>query len=92
MAFSGGLGAEIDLEQMPTIGKLKTEKLLFSESQSRFLVEATDPEDFKNIMAGTAFVMIGRTTGENVLKVFRGKKEVLNVDIDLLKRSWGNGL
>jgi phosphoribosylformylglycinamidine synthase len=92
MAFSGGLGAEIDLGQMPGIGRLKTEALLFSESQSRFLVEASDSEVFKNLMTGTEFAMIGRTTDEKSLNISRGDKEVLNADIELLKRSWGNGL
>ncbi len=92
MAFSGGLGAEIDLEKMPIIGGLKTGALLFSESQSRFLVEVSDHQEFNNIMEGTEFAMIGRTTAEKVLKVFQGEKEVLNADIDLLERSWINGL
>jgi phosphoribosylformylglycinamidine synthase len=92
MAFSGGLGAEIDIGKMPIMGGLKTGALLFSESQSRFLVEASDPKEFNNLMEGTEFAMIGRTTAEKVLKVSQGETEVLKADTDLLERSWKNGL
>ena len=37
-AFAGGLGAEIDLASVPQAGVFRDDYLLFSESQSRFVI------------------------------------------------------
>ena len=37
-AFAGGLGAEVDLREVPQVGVFRDDYLLFSESQSRFVV------------------------------------------------------
>ncbi|MFV2040931.1 MAG: phosphoribosylformylglycinamidine synthase subunit PurL, partial [Candidatus Hydrothermarchaeales archaeon] len=41
-SFAGGLGLELDLDKIPRVGELSMEALLFSESQSRLLVETDD--------------------------------------------------
>jgi phosphoribosylformylglycinamidine synthase len=91
MAFSGGLGMEIDLTEVPIKGALGTDALLFSESQSRFLVEVSDEKRFEKIMAGNVFSRIGRTKIKGNLLITKNDKEVINVKIERLRRSWLNG-
>ena len=89
MAFSGGIGAEVELDKVPQEGSLSDTKLLFSESASRFIAEvsAEKEEAFRKSMAGTVFSKVGRTAGENL--VFRNKgKPVVNEKIGDLKEAW----
>ncbi|GBE17982.1 phosphoribosylformylglycinamidine synthase 2 [archaeon BMS3Abin16] len=90
--FAGGLGLELDLDKMPRKGELSTEKLLFSESQSRFLVGTDDSAAFEKAMADTVFSEIGCVTDDKRLRITRKAAEVLNIEIEVLKRSWKNGL
>lgn len=90
MAFSGGLGLEIDRPQS-TDGELTDVAWLFSESNSRFLVEVT-PENtqaFEQALAGVPCVRVGQVTSEGRL-VIRGAAGEVRVDSDLqeLKEAW----
>ena len=62
MAFAGGFGAELDAALCPTSESLYDAALLFSESTSRFLVEAPESgaEAFEQIMAEIPHACIGR--------------------------------
>ncbi|MFV2041552.1 MAG: AIR synthase-related protein, partial [Candidatus Hydrothermarchaeales archaeon] len=91
-SFAGGLGLELDLDKIPRVGELSMAALLFSESQSRFLVETDDSAAFEKAMAGTVFSEIGRVTGDKRLRITAGTATVLNIDINRLKGSWKNGL
>ncbi|MBN1161815.1 MAG: phosphoribosylformylglycinamidine synthase subunit PurL [Dehalococcoidales bacterium] len=92
MAFAGGLGISIDLKNLP-LGEAieRDDYILFSESNSRFLVEI-DPGDrqaFEKAMAGMDFAKVGRVTEDKKL-VIKGKddKVVLAAPIDELKEAW----
>ncbi|MBN1691969.1 MAG: phosphoribosylformylglycinamidine synthase subunit PurL [Dehalococcoidales bacterium] len=92
MAFAGGLGVNIDLKNVP-LGETieRDDYILFSESNSRFLVEIA-PEHkqaFEKAVKGTNFTRIGRVTEEEKL-VVTGKngKVVLTAPIDELKEAW----
>ncbi|MGQ9499919.1 MAG: AIR synthase-related protein [Dissulfurimicrobium sp.] len=93
-AFSGGLGMEIDLDKVPNQGVDRLDVLLFSESQSRFVV-TVHPKDhaiFEDIMAGTDFAMVGKVSAQPMLIfTFKGK-EVLREDIYGLKEAWRSPL
>jgi phosphoribosylformylglycinamidine synthase len=64
MAFSGGYGMELDLRRVPRESLNRNDFVLFSESNSRFLVEVSEKsrEDFEDLMKGTAHAEIGRVT------------------------------
>jgi len=92
MAFSGGLGMEINLRDVLTGKKiLRSDELLFSESNTRFLVEV--PQDrsksFEKAMKGVPFSMIGHVARDKFFKVRGlGKKLVINSPLNDLKSAW----
>ncbi|NOZ57833.1 MAG: phosphoribosylformylglycinamidine synthase subunit PurL [Calditrichaeota bacterium] len=92
MAFAGGLGAKLDLRSVPTSdGTARSDWLLFSESNTRFLVEVEPDNEaaFCEALAGLPFAKIGLVTTEPRLRV-TGLDGRLVVDEDIyeLKRSW----
>ncbi|MDP2931094.1 MAG: phosphoribosylformylglycinamidine synthase subunit PurL [Chloroflexota bacterium] len=92
MAFAGGLGATIQLKAVPLGGPIaRDDFILFSESNSRFLVEvAPDKQkEFEQIMKGTSFAAIGQVTATDKLEVV-GRKggKLVNRSLDELKEAW----
>jgi len=91
MCFAGNLGMSIDLRSVPQNGVKKNYKLLFSESNSRFIVEIekTEKRAFEKIMSGCKFAKIGEVTGDKKLIVTGlDGKEIVNEKIDGLKGAW----
>ncbi|MDR0953011.1 MAG: phosphoribosylformylglycinamidine synthase subunit PurL [Elusimicrobiota bacterium] len=90
MAFSGGLGAEINLNALPCKGKLSDGQKLFSESASRIILEASpkDAAAISKALKGSVFVKIGKVSEGKKLVVKYGKKEIIAQDINKLKKSW----
>ena len=80
----------IDLKKVPTDLK-RNDKILFSESNSRFLVEVdkNKQEEFEKIMEGNDFARIGEVTGDKKLIVIGlNDKRVVEEDVDELKKVW----
>ncbi len=71
-AVAGQLGMEIDLSSAPKSEDLtRDDSLLFSESQSRFII-TIDPnkkEEFEKAMEGTIFAKIGKITDSDKLTI-----------------------
>lgn len=65
MAFAGGHGVEMDLVDVPARNSKRNDFILFSESNSRFLLEVSQKarKDFEALMKGTVFSQIGREIG-----------------------------
>ena len=92
MAFAGGLGMVIHLGKVPLgEGINRDDYVLFSESNTRFLVEVA-PEDrhqFEGMMAGLDFAAIGQVTSKEKLEVYGlNGKVVLSSLIAELKEAW----
>lgn len=96
MAFAGGYGMELHLKKVLTPEKIeRNDFLLFSESNSRFLVEVPEKnkEEFEKLMKTNAHALIGR-----VLKTSRfvayGLDDNVVVDTSLteLREHWKLGL
>jgi phosphoribosylformylglycinamidine (FGAM) synthase-like enzyme len=92
MAFAGGLGIEADLRGLPKSKDCsRTEAQLFSESNSRYIIEI-EPENFDafaKLMLNLPFGQVGKVTEEKALIIkTEDGKNVIEADIDLLKRSW----
>ncbi|MBU2261402.1 MAG: phosphoribosylformylglycinamidine synthase, partial [Proteobacteria bacterium] len=90
-AFAGGLGVEIDLAAVPAEGIVRNDELLFSESQSRFVVTVSPVARaaFEAFLAGCAFARIGEVIAEGVLKVDGlGGKRIIEENLAALKAAW----
>ncbi|KPJ52750.1 MAG: phosphoribosylformylglycinamidine synthase [Planctomycetes bacterium DG_58] len=92
MAFAGGLGLALDLKKVPTDDELdQADSVLFSESNSRFLVEVEkgSEADFEKLMKNVTFARIGEVTDTGRL-VIKGPKRgtVIDEDVRELKAVW----
>lgn len=92
MAFAGGLGMVIYLGQVPLgEGINRDDYVLFSESNTRFLVEVAreNRHQFEGMMAGVDFAAIGQVTSKERLEVYGLNREiVLSALIAELKEAW----
>jgi phosphoribosylformylglycinamidine synthase len=90
-AFAGGLGAEIDLASVPQAGVFRDDYLLFSESQSRFVITVKEEhtDAVRTIFRSLPYGVIGKVTRAARL-VVRGiyGGPLIDVDIAQLKESW----
>jgi phosphoribosylformylglycinamidine synthase len=91
MALAGGYGVELDLRKVPCKAVNHDDFVLFSESNSRFLVEVSEKskEDFETLMKGKVCAEIGRVT-KNPKLIAYGLDGTVLVDAALtdLRRSW----
>jgi len=92
MAFAGGLGVIVNLREIP-LGETidRDDFILFSESNSRFLVEVA-PEnqaDFEKIMAGVSLASIGQVTDSGRLEIYGVEsRKILAASLGELKEAW----
>jgi phosphoribosylformylglycinamidine (FGAM) synthase-like enzyme len=92
MAFAGGYGVQVDLRGLPTSDDcIKPEAMLFSESNSRYLVEV-QPENFDafaKLMLNLPFGQVGEVIEDKKLLI-RDKKQntVIDAELDALKNAW----
>ncbi len=90
-AFSGGFGMAVDLARVSSAGIDRDDYLLFSESQSRFVVTVAPnkKEDFESILKGNTFAEIGRVLAEPlfIVKGIKGGK-IIEENIGDLKEAW----
>ena len=92
MAFSSGYGVELDLNKVPTTKEgSRNDFVLFSESNSRFLVEVSEKnkENFETLMKDAVCAQIGKVKKEGYLSVtgLEGKT-VIHADLEELRRRW----
>jgi len=95
VAFSGGLGMEIFLSEVPYQSQIKrNDILLFSESNSRFVVEVekAKQKEFEKLLKGaacTAFGLAGCLTKNTDFKIFGlDGKVCVDANINKLKENW----
>ena len=90
-AFAGGLGMRIDISQTPATGGLPDEVLLFSESNSRFVVTVScdNRAAFEAALAGSALAAVGEVTGDNKITITGADGATLiDAGNDELKEAW----
>jgi phosphoribosylformylglycinamidine synthase len=82
---------EVDLRRVPSSGVDRNEVLLFSESQSRFVVTVF-PENqaaFEDCLEGNAFAEIGKVVrGSDFTVIGLNGEVVVRADICALKDAW----
>jgi phosphoribosylformylglycinamidine synthase len=90
-AFAGGLGITADISAVPVDESLRADYLLFSESQSRFVITVAPgkAKKFEHIMGSVPHARIGKVTESPVLLLSDGKRNgFISTDIFALKEAW----
>ena len=90
MAFTGGLGLDIDISAVPVSRGMRDDFLLFSESNGRLLVEVPSEHRraFECVMGGSVFSRIGDVKGDKLLTVRRGADVLFEIPLNDLIRAW----
>ncbi|MCX5697092.1 MAG: phosphoribosylformylglycinamidine synthase subunit PurL [Candidatus Omnitrophica bacterium] len=92
MAFSGGLGMELFLTELPYSPDVKrNDFILFSESNSRFVVEVQKKHQhkFESLLKGIPFGLAGCVSAGKEFKVYGlDGKACVKADITELKEAW----
>lgn len=91
MAFAGGYGMRINLGNVPKENIDRNDTILFSESNTRFIVEVSKESqaEFEKIMDGVTIAVIGEVTQEKVFNVYGQNGDlVVSADIADLKSVW----
>jgi phosphoribosylformylglycinamidine synthase len=96
MAFTGNYGLTLDLVKVPRTRVMRrNDFILFSESNSRFLVEVAEKRrnDFEELMRDNVFSMIGEVGREKHLQVDGvDGKSLFEVDLSTLRNAWKSNL
>ncbi|MGR3301099.1 MAG: phosphoribosylformylglycinamidine synthase subunit PurL [Candidatus Scalindua sp.] len=92
MSFAGGYGMELDLYRVPVEhGISRDDIILFSESNSRFIVEV-QPEkqkEFEETISGIPYGCIGKVLDNDVFTILsQDGKNVISEKISDLKEAW----
>lgn len=95
MAFSGGHGMHLNLAEVPTTDEIADDVLLFSESNSRFLVEVEPQhrETYETCMTDVPIGCLGTVTKESAFVVtgLDGCR-IVETSIAVLKSAWQDSL
>ncbi len=91
MALAGRYGMKLDLKNVPRKGLFRNDFILFSESNSRFLLEVKEQakEDFEASMEGNICSEIGRVTKSPRLCIYGiNDGSVVDASVNDLLLSW----
>ena len=92
-AMGGRVGLELDLTKVPHTAGMSDAEILFSESNSRFLVSCR-PEKaaaLEKALAGFTFAKVGRTNASGILSV-KGTGEDFSIPLEALIQSYKSTL
>lgn len=90
ISFAGDYGLEIDLDKAPTENSEEIDKILYSESASRFLVTIfpENKKSFEEITRGSVYQEIGRVRDDEEFIISSKGKPIIKENIYKLKESW----
>ena len=94
MAFAGGIGLTVRLQDLPRTDDVTDNvAALFSETGGRFLVEVAerDAAAFERAMDGIASACIGETGGDTLCIVGIDGSPAVQAGLDALKTAWQGG-
>jgi phosphoribosylformylglycinamidine synthase len=90
-AFAGCFGMEIDLKKVPYSGSKRSDLLLFSETQSRFVVtlDPSKKKAFESLLRSVIYGRIGVVSDDDIFRVIGldGRK-IIEAKIYDLKEAW----
>jgi phosphoribosylformylglycinamidine synthase len=91
MAFTGGYGMKLLLQKVPKESLNRDDFVLFSESNSRFLIEVSEEakQEFEALMKGNIYAEIGNVTKTPKLCIYGLNDDiVINASLNDLLASW----
>jgi len=91
MSFAGSLGIEAFLKEIPTKNIKRDDLVLFSESNTRFIVEVRkkDKKKFENTMKGIPIGLLGCISNKPYFKIYGlDDRKIIDIGIDKLKEAW----
>lgn len=90
MAIGGRLGARVDLDVVPTDGRLAPERVLFSESQSRILLEVSPDRrrELASSLGDAPFAVIGEVTAGDQVEFTAGGRAFCTARLAELEHAW----
>ncbi len=90
-AFAGALGVRLELGKVPVAGEMDDAKILFSESNSRFVVTVNPQkaQSFEATLADCIFAQVGEVIADSkFIAIGRDGKPAIDIDMDKLKEAW----
>jgi len=95
LSIFGNIGCTIDIEKIPCKENLSSEKILFSESHSRYLLVADKKniEEVNHILSKKkiTFAVLGKFSGDQI-NIKHKSKNLVKFRIDLAQKRYFNGL
>ncbi len=88
MAIAGLSGFKIQLDSVPNSCK-QIDELLFSETQSRYIIATKDPENVHKVLSakGVRFAEIGKTIPTNI-EFIKGKRDMIRLSLKHLQSNF----
>jgi phosphoribosylformylglycinamidine synthase subunit PurL len=89
MAIAGSIGFKVQLDSIPNSCK-QIDELLFSETQSRYIITTKDPETVYKVLSttkGVRFAEIGKTTPTNI-EFIKGERVMIRLSLKQLKSNF----
>ncbi|MEA2012143.1 MAG: AIR synthase-related protein [Verrucomicrobiota bacterium] len=86
----GNLGMTVDINLIPKIENLSYEELLFSETNSRFIVTVhpDNLEKFQELTKDIPIAVVGKITKEMMLEFTDGEKSISKLNISSIKTAY----
>jgi len=95
LSIFGNIGCTIDIEKIPCEENLSSEKILFSESHSRYLlvIDKKNVEEVNHILSKKkiTFAVLGKFSGDQI-NIKHESKNLVKFRIDLAQKRYFNGL
>jgi len=95
LSIFGNIGCTIDIEKIPCEENLSFEKILFSESHSRYLlvIDKKNIEEVNHILSKKkiTFAVLGKFSGDQI-NIKHESKNLVKFRIDLAQKRYFNGL
>jgi len=95
LSIFGNIGCTIDIEKIPCEKNLSSEKILFSESHSRYLlvINKKNIKEVNHILSKkkTTFAVLGKFSGDQI-NIKHKSKNLVKFRIDLAQKRYFNGL
>jgi phosphoribosylformylglycinamidine synthase len=88
MAIAGSIGFKVHLDSIPNSCK-QIDELLFSETQSRYIIATKDPENVQKELSakGVRFAELGKTIPTNI-EFIKGKRDMINLSLKQLQSNF----
>ena len=88
MAIAGSIGFKVQLDSIPNSCK-QIDELLFSETQSRYIIATKDPENVHKVLSATGvrFAEFGKTMPTNI-EFIKGKRDMISLSLKQLQSNF----